>query len=155
MGRTKKIRCRCYGWIATTRSAKSPWEDVWLRWKGKPGRRTYTAAITLKCRAEVLVDQQYGRELQAEDPDSGFWPTNVAETERMLAALAKETYIVGPDADPTYIYTSANGIDRAEAERMLAFFFRQRHGIGSPQFKWNRLKAGPAVIPLGFGNSDR
>ena len=148
---TKIIRCRCYGLISAHASAKAPWEDVWLRWKSKPGRRTYTKGTTLKTRAELLVDLRHGRELQTEDPDAESGLVYVAGLEKILTGLDENQYMIGPEADPTYIYTRSPGIDRAEAERMLLFFLRNRYEIRFPQFKWNRLEGGPAIIPVGFG----
>ena len=104
-------------------------------------------AATLKCRAEVLIDLRHGRELQAENPDSGSRADYVAEIEQVLAGLLQEEYVIGADANPTYVYTSSQGIDRAEAERMLVFFLKHRFGIDCPKFKWNRLRGGPASLP--------
>ena len=46
-GQRKRIVAICYGPIAFGPQYRSPWEDVWIRWKAKPGRRLYYAAPTL------------------------------------------------------------------------------------------------------------
>jgi hypothetical protein len=61
-GQRKRIVAVCYGPIAFGPQYRSPWEDVWIRWKAKPGRRLYYAAPTLICRAELLADLKWTRE---------------------------------------------------------------------------------------------
>jgi hypothetical protein len=36
-GQRKRIVAVCYGPIAFGPQYRSPWEDVWIRWKAKPG----------------------------------------------------------------------------------------------------------------------
>jgi hypothetical protein len=42
-------------------------------------------------------------------------------------------------------------VDRAEAERMLALFLRERHGIDHPAFEWLEVAAGSGIMTIGFG----
>jgi hypothetical protein len=91
----------------------------------------------------------------AREPDDEGRPADyVAEIEQVLADLLQQEYVIGPDADPTYIYTSSQGIDRAEAERMLLFFLKRRLGIACPKLKWNRLKSDSAIFSMAFGSYD-
>ena len=43
-----------------------------------------------------------------------------------------------------------NAPNRAEAERMLAFFLEHRHGIKNPKFGWRKTDF--CVTPTGFGD---
>jgi hypothetical protein len=73
-----------------------------------------------------------------------------ADAREVLAELATADYVyrgVGPRLN---IYTKAKGIDRAEAERMLAFWMLKEHGIRNPKFVWNRPEF--IVEPMGFGD---
>jgi hypothetical protein len=148
MRRGKTIRCRCFGPMAANPNDQCPWDDVWLRWTSKPGRRKVRVGTTLVSRRELQAD--YRRAECPPDVPPDPEPACVAEWRRVLAALDREHRVVGATADPTYIYTNSAGIDRTEAERMLALFLRERHGIEAPRFRWDRLSRA-AVIPLGFG----
>ena len=142
--RRKRIVAVCYGPIAFGPQYRSPWEDVWIRWKAKPGRRLYYAAPTLICRAELLADLKWTRERQRKRPQLA----DITHDEAMLAALEVSPY-AADDCDPPNVYTRANGISRAEAERMLAFLLERRHGIRNPKFHWR--KTGFCITPTGFG----
>lgn len=165
----KRIRCICHGPIAAGPQYQSPWEDVWLRWKGKPGRKKYYAAPTLVCSAEIPVELESHEQIRNREdvpPIAGleFSPTTKEERaswyreddERLRAAqeaLKTQPYHI----DPTWIqgrhletiYTNAKGIDRAEAERMLTFYLREVFGVKNPKFQWDRPRI--IVQPIGFG----
>ena len=69
--------------------------------------------------------------------------------EAMLAALEVSPH-AADDCDPPNVYTRANGINRAEAERMLAFWLERRRGIKNPKFGWRKTDF--CVTPTGFGD---
>lgn len=147
-GQRKHVIAICYGPIAFGPRYKSPWEDVWLRWKGKPGRRCYYSAPTLVCRAELVADLARHRERRKKRPKSN--PTDIAYDEAILQALEDSPYAVD-DWDPPNVYTCAIGLDRAEAERMLAFLLEHRYGVMNPKFKWKK-KTDFCIMPTGFGD---
>jgi hypothetical protein len=135
--------------MAVNPSEQSPWDDVWLRWTSKPGRGKLRVSTTLVCRKELQADYRRATEWPPDvipDPE----PAYVAEWRRVLAALDQQPCVVGVAAHPTYIYTNRPGIDRAEAERMLAHFLRERHSIEVPRFRWDRLNGGSVITPIGF-----
>lgn len=144
----KHVMAICYGPIAFGPHYKSPWEDVWLRWKGKPGRRRYYTAPTLICRAELIADLERHRERQKKRPK--LYVTDIAHDEAILRALECSPHAVD-DWDPPNVCTRAIGIDRAEAERMLAFLLERRYGVLNPKFEWKRTDF--CITPTGFGDS--
>lgn len=143
----KHVIAVCHGPIAFGPHYKSPWEDVWLRWKGKPGRRRYYSAPTLICRAELVADLEWHHRL----PKKGaqLQSSDTAHNEAMLQALERSPHVVD-DWDPPNVYTRAVGIDRAEAERMLAFLLECRHGVLNPKFEWKKTDF--CITPTGFGD---
>ena len=146
-GQRKCILAICYGPIAFGPQYRSPWEDVWIRWKAKPGRRLYYAAPTLICLAELLADLQRTRERHRKRPR----PEDIAHDEAMLTALEVSPH-AADDYDPPNVYTRAIGINRSEAERMLAFWLGRRHGIKNPKFEWRKTDF--CITPTGFGDYD-
>jgi hypothetical protein len=72
--------------------------------------------------------------------------------------LETQPYYVDPpwpgkeDKHLEQVYTNAKGIDRAEAERMLAFYLAEVFGIKNPKFVWARPEI--IIMPTGFGNYD-
>jgi hypothetical protein len=143
----KHICAICHGLIAVGREYKSPWEDVWLRWKGRPGR-VFKAAPCLVCRAELLADLEMARQGHAEHPEFNY-DVDIQNYEALLATLEHAPY-ARDDYEYPNIYTHAFGIDRAEAERMLAWFLEDKYGVKNPKFIWKRPKT--VVVPTGFGN---
>lgn len=128
----KRVIAICYGPIAFGPHYKSPWEDVWLRWKGKPGRRCYHSAPTLIWRAELLADVKRHRERQKKRPK--WYADDIAHDEAMLYVLEDSPYAVD-DWNPPNVYTRAIGMDRAEAERMLAFLLERGYAVLNPKFE--------------------
>ena len=126
----KRVLAVCYGPIAFGPHYKSPWEDVWLRWKGKPGRRRYYSAPTLICRAELVADLEHHRDRHKKRPE--LYAGDIAHDEAMLLALERSAHVVD-DWDPPNVYTRAVGIDRAEAERIhIVLDWPEAFGIPAP-----------------------
>ena len=146
-GQRKRILAICYGPIAFGPHYRSPWEDVWIRWKAKPGRRLYYVAPTLICRAELLADLKRTRERHRKRPRL----QDITHDEAMLAALDVSPH-AADDYDPPNVYTRATGINRAEAERMLAFLLERQYGIKHPKFEWKKTDF--CITPTGFGDYD-
>lgn len=160
----KRVLCSCHGPIAFGPHYKSPWEDVWLRWKGKPGRKVYRAAPTLVCHRELYVELEMHAEIRKgplhplsigdiilpgtpevpmEERES--WYLRDDEVMRsMLAALERAPYACDwqsyPERDKglSTVYTKAAGIDRKEAERMLAYFLEVAYGVKNVKFDWKK-----------------
>ena len=125
MAKRKIINVKCYGPIAAGPHYESPWEDVWLQWKGKPGRRKYSADPTLVGLHEALNDLKVA---PAKDkPDQ----------REVLKQLKRQPYVV-EITNLTHVYTRAEQFNRAEAERMLAYYLKERHGIANPKFRWRK-----------------
>jgi len=143
----KRVIATCYGPIAFGPHYKAPWEDVWLRWKGKPGRRSYFSGPTLICRAELVADLERHRKRRKKRPKS--YATDIAHDEAILQALEDSRYAVD-DWDPPNVYTRAIGLDRAEAERMLVFLLERRYGVMNPKFEWKKTDF--CITPTGFGD---
>jgi len=189
MAKQKRIRCFGHGPIFAGPQYKSPWEDVWLRWKGKPGRTVYRAGPCLECSAEIQPDLDIHQQIRDRDDELDEVPTRdladsnepeviplrraldlpkttkaeraswyLEDDARLRAAqkaLETQPYYVDPpwpgqDEHLETVYTNAKGIDRAEAERMLAFYLAEVFGIKVPKFVWRRAK--DVIMPVGFGD---
>jgi len=148
----KRVLCVCYGPIAVGKQYRSPWEDVWLRWKGKPGRKVYRASLTLECAAEVVVDLQMHASIRSESPEmrKDWYQEEDTEYRRVLQILEAQPYAAIEWPSASVIVTNAKGLDRDEAERMMAWYLSGTYGIVNPKFIWKRPKI--CVVPTGFGN---
>lgn len=162
----KRVLVRCYEPIAVDPTYRQPWGDVWIRFKAKPGRRVYTFGPTLISRPEVerdlemhrrMQDPEEAKELDAWMEEMGLrlptdsaepldWSDKIAQDEALLTRLDREDLIVETLNDPGIpnLYTPAEFIDRAEAERMLASWMA---GMGHRQVKFKWLRPELIVIP--------
>lgn len=146
----KHIQAICHGPIAFGVQYKSPWEDVWLRWHGKPGRTRYYLGPTLCCEAELIADLEMNIECQRKHPEYDY-SEDIDGSRRMLQDLRGSRFASELVGGTPGIYTKANGIDRKEAEAMLAFMLEKRFDIKNPKFDWRR-QTDFCVSPMGFGH---
>jgi len=141
----KKITIRCYGPIALNRKYKSPWEDFYLSWTGKPGRKKYRLAPYLCSRPDIEWHHRRDLETQEKNEDADLGQRILQDT-LILEALGKgRIYIEDGDTYLPNVYTPAEFIDRAEAERLIAELMKLR-GFDKIRCKWKRPKV--IVIPV-------
>lgn len=151
----KRIQCFTNYPIGQYPHAKLPWEDVYLRWVGKPGQTIYHAAPCLECAAELTVSLKMNAEIRAKYPDGhadDWYREDDARYLKALAVLEHFPYTFYGEGAGLTIVTKAQGFDKWEAERMLAWWLGVEHAIESPKFVWMRPKF--VVCPTGFGNYD-
>jgi hypothetical protein len=86
-------------------------------------------------------------ELQEKHPEIDY-RDSIATLKAALSTLEHAPY-ARDDSEYPNIYTRAMGIDRAEAERMLAWFLEEKYGVKHPKFLWKRPTL--VVVPTGFG----
>lgn len=149
-GRRKRVLVKCYDRIATDPFCRQPWLDVWIRFKARPGRRSYEYGPTLISRTELRADLRWSRKRAAEEP-SGEAAADVAADERIETLLmTSPVYIHTGFPEPLYpnIYTSAEGIDRREAERMLQALMTEL-GFGRVKFVWRKVRF--VIHPVSLG----
>ena len=115
-GPRKHVRAICYGPIAFGLHLQITMGRRLGPMDGQARRRVYYAAPTLICRAELIADLKRTRKRHRKRPRL----EDITHDEAMLAALEVSPY-AADDYDPPNVYTRATGINRAEAERMLAF----------------------------------
>lgn len=132
----KRIICRSHSVLAAGPHYQTYWDDVWLRWKGKPGRRTYYEAPMLASRAHLEGELSTDKAMQQKSPKHD-WAIDIVYSEKMLAMLDAAPYVREEGPCPN-VYTNAEYIDRAEAERMLRWFLHETHGITNPKFIWKK-----------------
>lgn len=141
----KKITVASYGPIAVSSKYESPWEDVYLSWTAKPGRKKYRIAPCLCSKSEAEREHRINLKCRAENPEMD-WSDDINHSTLALEAIAlKGIYIDGPDSDIPNVYSPAEFIDRIEAERMIAEVMKL-HGFNSIRCKWKRPKI--VVIPV-------
>jgi hypothetical protein len=146
----KHVRCFCHGAIAVDPSYLSPWEDVWLRWKGKPGRKVYHASPCLMCAAELVQDISLHAKIREEENEPDWYRREDAASQTMLTGLETQELVAHGEGAGLDIVTKAKGFDRKHAERMLAWWLEQEHGIKNPKFIWDRPEF--VIQPQGFGD---
>lgn len=146
----KHVQCYCHGAIAADPSYLSPWEDVWLRWKGKPGRKVYHASPCLLCSAEIVKDLALHEQIRTDRNEPDWYRKEDATDQAMLAALETQEFVANGEGACLHLVTKAKGFDRKHAERMLAWWLEQEHGITNPKFIWDRPEF--VIQPYGFGD---
>lgn len=142
----KRVRCLGHGPIFAGSHYRSGWEDVWLRWKGKPGRTIYRAAPCLISSGDLRGEIESCRWMLERHPGKydRHYQQDIAANEAILARLTEAPYWAD-DADCPNVYTRTDYIDRAEAERMIAWFLADRYGVKRPKLDWQRPEI--VVIP--------
>ena len=89
----KKITVDCYGPIAHNKKYKSPWEDVWLSWTGKPGRTKYYLAPCLCSKTNVETDYQDTLMCKEKYPEDD-WSEEIQESLLILKMLKQEEMFI-------------------------------------------------------------
>ena len=140
----KKITARCHGPIAASKKYSSPWEDVWLSWTGKPGRKRYYLAPTLVSHYDIRIELEINQELQAKYGSS--YDSDVEEYTEILKYLDHQPYYHLPDDKFPTVFTSSEAINRKEATRMIEYLMRSL-GFNDIICKWKRLKHNRMIIP--------
>lgn len=133
----KKITVKCYGPIAVGREHRSSWEDVWLSWTGKPGRKKYYLGPTLVSRTALEQDHQINIKCRFNDEI-------VRTSEVLKQVLAGNSWVDWSNPNIPTIYSPKEWIDRDEAERMIGELMLH-HGFTSIRCKWKRPKM--IIIP--------
>ena len=146
----KTIRCQTHGLMGRYTSAPVAWEDIWISWKGKPGRTTYKASPCVICSAELEFDMWLHDKIRREQNEPDWYLDEDENAREALATLERQEYaVMGVDAS-LQIVTKAKGIDRKEAERMLAWYLLRYHRVRNPKFSWQRSEY--LVASTGFGD---
>lgn len=146
MRQRKHIRVRCYGPIAVDKSYESPWEDIWLRWRDRPGRaRKATVTICGRGNLENDIDIQEKCLADAVREKKDYATECAADLAKLRGLLAKLTT---PESTALYphddddgcpdIYCGKEMLTRAEAERVMAQWLEQKHGLRNLKFCWRR-----------------
>lgn len=141
----KHVRCISYSPISVYREAQTPWDDVWVRWRDRPGRvRKY--GPTLISRADVLGEVEKYEFLISHYAERGqtemeqFSREELPKARALLARLDAEGYIIDderPSEGTPNLYTSAEWLTRTTAEDLLAVWLFDAHGIRHPKFEWD------------------
>ncbi len=126
----KRVLVRCFGPIVFYKSHKSLWEDVYLKWKGKPGRKVYQTGPTLIGKINLMSD------LSLYQSDIEFKDDEIRLLEALKGINISEYFI---DKDDN-IYSRSDKIDRFEAEKMLLYYFKSKFNVTNVKFKWMKPK---------------
>jgi len=140
----KKITVRCLGPIAASTKYSSPWEDVWLSWTGKPGRKKFYLAPILVSHYDTRIELEINKKLQAEH--GSLYDNDVEQYTEILKILDHKPYYHLPDNTFPTVFTSSEVINREEATRMIEYLMRSL-GFDDIMCKWKRLKHNRMIIP--------
>jgi hypothetical protein len=143
----KHIQLRCHGPVAVSRRNESPWEDVWLRWRDRPGRPRRLGPVLIG-RLDLEEDIEFTKSLIESYPDTQEFRDELVEKELALREVQTGAFAVSGSAkDGSFaLYTPAEWITQREAERMIGWYLATHHGIKNPKFKWRRPKY--VIIPM-------
>lgn len=149
--RQKRVVCRGHCPIFVEPDYPQPWADVWVRFKGRPGK-VFTFGPTLVTKRELEVDLMLDEQVQAEHPEFDY-SEEINDNRKALDGLAADDIVVGPVSPygTPSIYTTKDFIDRREAERMLAKFIGT-FGYRNLKFIWKRPKI--IACPVGLSREE-
>lgn len=135
----KQVTVKCYGPIALSRENSSPWEDVFINYKTRPGK-SHHHFLTLWSYDNLLREWFY-LELKR------FKNNEIELSEDLIkcrsAKQALNSLNIYIDIDNN-IYTKKKCIDRTEADQMISAFMAKL-GFLNVHMRWKRPKF--VVIP--------
>jgi hypothetical protein len=141
----KLIHVSCWGPIAFSNKYKSPWEDVWISWTGKPGRTKYRLAPCLISLTDLKDNIELTQTLQKENPDID-WSDEIEElTNAFENTFLGNIFVANPKDKLTNIYTPMEFITREEANNMIRELMKF-YNFDKIRIKWSRPKM--LVIPV-------
>lgn len=151
MTQKKKIRVRTNGPLSLDHRHTVPWEDIWIEWKGRPGRPRKGELVTVISLPDLDRDIAISKHILAKGK----------EDQEMLDAIRQELIdqenirqmcLTNPDGIQLDAYdnvqTREAEINRRVAEDMLAAYLRIKHQILNPKFCWQSLRRRPFVMPM-------
>lgn len=138
----KRVICSGHGPIFCGKQYKSPWEDVWIRWKER--RKTKYHAPVLISLPLARFDLSVAEELVKKYPEEKEFRDDLVSLQGIISTLeAGAYYIKDFDKFPT-LYTPKDYIDQAEAEKLLSMLLIEHKNL---KFDWRRPKI--VVTPMG------
>lgn len=133
----KKIELNCYGPIAVDKTAECLWEDVYMYWTQKPGRKKKRVWAVLDAKVNIKKDID-GYKRMNEDGVVDV-SEEIDEMEEILKEVEKgEIFVRIEDDDYVDIYTPKDFINREEAEKMMTEYLRKIGMNNELRFKWRR-----------------
>lgn len=145
-----KVTMYCHGIISESYKNKSLWEDIWLTWNIKPGRKNK------KCIGPTLIskkDLEYDIEdCKIQIPKYIKMNENSSLINFVKNELNKNLYILNEleknniyieetnEKDLHNLYTAKEYIDKKEAERLCKKLLEDHYGLKNIIFKWKRPK---------------
>ena len=133
----KRVRVSCHEPIAVAPEYKQAWSDAYISFKSRPGRTVRHYGPTLCSRTDLERSLEIERSLIRANPK--YVQDYKIRLETALRGIDEGgVYIERTDDEglPT-LYTSAEWIDRAEAERMLRVLMASL-GYSSVRFQWQK-----------------
>jgi hypothetical protein len=156
MAKQKRVRCFGHGPLNLGPHYTVGWEDVWLRWVSKPGKTIHRAGPCLMSRGDALGSLEEAKWTLTQDDlmvkYGDIYREDLEDCQAIVDRLNTERFVLDDhhaSNDPMMpnIYTQADDIDRAEAERMLAWWLERVCGVTRPKFQWKRVE-GPIIFPF-------
>ena len=135
----KEIKVTCWGSIALSDKYKSYWEDVWLTWKGKPGRKKYYLGPCLCSKTEAESELSVSIECQKKHPNID-WSKDIKISKKSLESINNgEIYIDDVNSKIPNVYSPKELIDRKEAEKMISKLLKI-YNIKNVKYDWIKPK---------------
>ena len=141
----KEIKVTCWGSIALSDKYKSYWEDVWLTWKGKPGRKKYYSILRLssktECESKLKIKLEYQKKYHYLD-----YINEIDVCEKILTSINNgQIYIDYMYSNIPNVHSPKEFIDRKEAEVMIGVVLKEIYDIKNIKCNW--LKPSIIIIP--------
>ena len=148
MSQRKRVRVTCYGPMSVYPEAESPWEDVWVSWKTRPGRSRERYIVTVAGRQNLESDLNIVSkcldDAVAEHDEKLIetFKVDLLQLQRILAAVSLCGVLDETDKDGCVdIYVNKEFLNRVDTENALISWLEREHGVKRPKFAWRRPKA--------------
>lgn len=145
MKKHKKIKVSCCGPIAFKDTYKSMWEDVWLTWTSKPGRKKNYLGPTLISFYDAIRECKQLVELQKDNPDLDY-SEEIQEYNNLIKDSQSNGFSISwVDKKCPTVITDKECINREEADKMINYLM-QYFGFKKVTTKWTRPKL--MIVPV-------
>ena len=131
----KKVLVICYGPVAIGKQYESPWEDLTIRYKTRPGK-AINRWLTCVSYNALLQDIEFEKELITEYPEHDESYTKVLLNLQDIVNKLEQNDIYCNEEDGD-LYTKSENINRVECERMMNEFMKIK-GFSNIKYVWKR-----------------
>ena len=145
----KKVQVNCYGPIAFGKQYESYWEDVWIRYKIRPGK-SFHIWFTFISYPDLLSNLELDLELEKDNPDLS-WAEGIDKYKSIIKILETNEFYY--DEKLTDFYIKYKCVNRQVVEKILNWFIESK-GYRNIKHCWKIPKILVTPVSMFKGESE-